>query len=38
MAGATWDEALKKALRDRAEELDFLREHDLKAKASSHSS
>ena len=38
MAGATWDEALKRALRDRAEELDFLREHGLKAKASRPSS
>ena len=38
MASTTWEEALKRALRDRAEELDFLREHDLKAKASRPSS
>jgi len=30
----TWEKALEKALEERAKELDFLREHDRKAKAS----
>ncbi len=30
----TWEKALKKAFQERARELDILREHDLKAKAS----
>lgn len=33
-----WERALQKALKERARELDLLREHDLKAKASRHSS
>ena len=34
----SWEEALQKALKERARELDLLREHDLKAEASRHSS